>query len=59
MTRNLQAEDYPFQVSTNFGTGSNASSITCITILIGKYRVEIPSQFDKETLRAILQSIPC
>jgi len=22
MTRNLQAEDYPFQVSTNFGTGS-------------------------------------
>jgi len=24
MTRNLQAEDYPFQVSTNFGTGSEA-----------------------------------
>jgi len=37
----------------------NASSITHITILVGKYRVEIPSHFDKVTLRAILESIPC
>lgn len=37
----------------------NASSTNAITILIGKYRVEIPSHFDKVTLQAVLECIPC